>query len=209
MQTTFLVSALVVTLGCANAYGESMAVGPPSINCGESDGYGCLLVLSRMPERGYFRLQRADPSDGKWRQVGSVRRQRKELATDPTPGGYLYLVETCDGPSNRAICSASPVLWIPLQPVRADEIPATVANPDGGIYTVSKHMSLETQTKQYNVYLLERLISLLDGPASEWPPMTPPPAGAVRTSRELRGRPTYDKIQNYMFGIYEARRTGT
>jgi hypothetical protein len=72
---------------------------------------------------------------------------------------------------------------------------------------VSKSSPLSVQNVQYNVYLLERLMSGLDDAAMRsMPPMTTPRLGPGASPEEFAKATKDERIQHHVYTMYDARR---
>lgn len=118
--------------------------------------------------KAMYRIERLDPLSGKWNDVSTV-----ELLTSGSTavdGGSLYHVRGCNIGSKGAVadCAASNVVWVPVFPEEKD-VPSEVVGIHGETMSISKDADLAMQTEQYNVYLLVRLLDMVD--LASLPPM--------------------------------------
>jgi len=159
--------------------------------------------------RAFFWIEEMHPDSNAWRRVSGPMSTPSGITAEPVPEGRLYRVVACEDASGAQSCIGSTVLWVPFHARSADAIPDTVNSKKGVKMVVSKSSPLGARNLQYNVYLMERLMSgLADEAMQSMPPMTAPRFGLDASRESLLAEATDDeRIHHLVYKFYEARRT--
>lgn len=145
-------------------------------NCSSSSTGDCFIKWNfTSGPRAHYWIQQYDLEARQWVNLDGPSTDPYGISKSIVPGGFLYRVLGCDDLAGRSNCDTSTVYWVPIRLTSADAIPATMKEPSGGTFTVSKHLDLKTQLVQYNVYLLAQVMGTI-GDLSPLPPMTKPPS---------------------------------
>jgi hypothetical protein len=178
-----------------------------TVACESDADRGCRIVwnVSGVSARSVW-LEELNPESSVWHRVAPLGRA-SGITDETVAGGRLYRTIACDEPTETNSCVPSTVFWAPFQAPNVEAIPAIVENKQGLKMYVSKSSPLSVQNLQYNVYLLERLMSGLDDATMRsMPPMTNPRLGPD-VSPELFMKATKDeRIQHHIYKMYDARR---
>jgi hypothetical protein len=149
-----------------------------------------------------------EPEHSAWTRLFTVP-ARAGTSEHEMLGGRLYRVLTCADASGTKSCVSSQVVWAPFQAMSKDAIPDVVLDKNGGRMLVSKNLSMAAQNQQYNVYLLQRMMTgIMD--MRSMPPMRLPRFSFDATVQELLdGKATRDEIIDLVvYRQYEGRRSG-
>ncbi|MBT8144756.1 MAG: hypothetical protein KJO55_08645 [Gammaproteobacteria bacterium] len=172
-------------------------------NCAFDAENRCLLDAKlRLKDDSYhYTIEHFDVKVQQWTAVSNRFANESQIASEPLEAGHIYRVLACKGRETMSRCVATPAQWAPVLPSDVADIPAAVEAADGTSYGVSKNLSLAEQTQQYNVYLVEQLLSRTK--AASMPPMSTPQA---MPSQKVMVTSDRDLLAYAVYLVYESRR---
>jgi len=153
-------------LGAFNAQGMEPRLGDSVCSSSGANEARISWQMPSTPSESYS-IERYKPESREWIAVDSDLRSYG--TSKPVQTGGIYRVLSCYNES----CSSSKVIWCPILPASADQIPERMTGKSGQSFRVRKSGELLSQTLQYNVYLFVQEFEGID--LSGMPPMSEPP----------------------------------
>jgi hypothetical protein len=152
-------------------------------------------------------IEKFDLNTRSWQRMGDAMSASTIATRDPVHDYGLYRIAGCSsGDSVGDRCSYTSVYWVPVLPASVYFIPDEVIAGDGTHMIIARDVNLESQTRQYNVYLMAKFAGDLGDELASLPPMT---KRRVEVLDFTGDHPTtwQEVIEWYVYREYELART--